>query len=75
MTRDQLLAIAKRELEHHDFSTFREPVPGSPTGAVTRPGCPSCMLHLNTVPQFMQHLSDDVLPGIVDLILTGGRGL
>jgi hypothetical protein len=73
MTRDQLLAVARRELEHHDFTYFTKLVPGAPTGGITTPGCAYCQLQLNTTTQFKRHLADDVPPGIVNMILSGGE--
>lgn len=32
-------------------------------------GCVACELRLNTIPQFMKHLTDDVLPGIIDTVV------
>jgi hypothetical protein len=64
--RDQLLKSAQRELELHTFATFEEKVLGAPTGVVVVPGCPNCRKRLHTISQFMRHLSEDILPGIVD---------
>ena len=33
-------------------------------------GCPRCRKRLNTIDQYMRHLADDVLPPIMDLVLT-----
>jgi len=30
------------------------------------PGCPACRKRINTMAQFLGHLSQDVLPGVVD---------
>jgi hypothetical protein len=72
MNRDEILRAAQRELEKHDFSTFTQEVSGSAHG-VTVPGCPRCRLRLYTVPQFVRHLADDVLPNIIDMAVGGGR--
>lgn len=66
------LALARCELQRHTLGTFNENAPGSPLGVIVVPDCPTCKVRLNTVDQLMRHLSDDVLPGVVDLILGGG---
>jgi len=35
------------------------------TGIVL-PGCPACRKRINTMAQFLDHLADDVLPGLLD---------
>jgi hypothetical protein len=32
---------------------------------VVVPGCPACRKRINTMPQFMDHLANDVLPELI----------
>jgi len=56
------------ELQRHYMDTFVDQVPSIAQGGngVVVPGCPACKKRLNTHNQFMRHLVDDVLPGIID---------
>jgi hypothetical protein len=65
MQKSQLLAALKTEIHRHDFSSFIENPPSVAQGGagVVVPGCPTCKKRLNTMPQFLDHLCDDVLPG------------
>jgi hypothetical protein len=38
-------------------------------GVVVVVGCMACSIRLNTIPQFIQNPSQDVLPGIIDTVL------
>jgi hypothetical protein len=69
---DPILTSAQRELERHQWGNFTEG--DSRTMAqggkgVIVVGCVACKLRLNTIPQFMQHLSQDVLPQILDQVI------
>jgi hypothetical protein len=33
---------------------------------VVVPGCPTCRKRFGTMPQFLDHLTDDVLPALLD---------
>lgn len=73
MNRDEILKAAQRELERHTLSTFNESAPTSSMGFVVATGCPACRIRFGTIDQLVRHLSVDVLPGIVDLAIGGGR--
>jgi hypothetical protein len=73
MKKEDALTLARRELQRHTLATFNESAPATSSGIIVVPGCPHCKIRLNTVDQLMRHLSEDVMPGIVDLILGGGR--
>jgi hypothetical protein len=75
MLKSQLLAALKAEIHRHDFSHFVENPPSVAQGGngVVVPGCPTCQKRLNTMPQFLDHLCDDVLPGLLDRLSTGLR--
>jgi hypothetical protein len=66
--KSELLAALKQEIQRHDFSTFitegRSVAQGG--NGVCVPGCPRCKKQLNTIPRFINHLTDDVLPKFLD---------
>lgn len=68
MLKSQLLAALKAEIQRHDFSHFVESPPSVAQGGkgVVVPGCPMCKKRFNTMPQFLDHLCDDVLRGLLD---------
>ena len=68
MLKSQLLAALKVEINRHDLYHFVENPPSVAQGGkgVVVPGCPACKKRLNTMPQFLDHLWDDVLPGLLD---------
>jgi|KBSMisStaDraftv2_1062788.scaffolds.fasta_scaffold2887089_1 hypothetical protein len=51
----RLLAAICTEMRKHDLSHFQE-------DRIVQPGCPLCRKRFYTVPQFIDHLSDNVLP-------------
>jgi hypothetical protein len=68
MKKSELFAALRIELHRHDFSTFVDEPPsvarGGRGGVV--PGCPMCEKRIGTLPQFLDHLTDDVLPALLD---------
>ncbi len=67
MDKDKILAEAKAELERHIWGTFVE---GKATVAlggmgVVVSGCEACRKRFGTNSQYLRHLSDDVLPNIL----------
>jgi hypothetical protein len=75
MKRSELLHALQAEIRRHDFSTFLTEKPSMAeggTGTVV-PGCPACRKRINTMAQFLDHLADDVLPGLVDALSTEKR--
>jgi hypothetical protein len=70
MRKDEpILKNAQRELDRHQWGNFTEgdthTIAQGGRGVIVV-GCMACKLRLNTIPQFMQHLSEDVLPQILD---------
>lgn len=51
--------VVRREMDRHSWDYFVEPVASSGRG-VTVPGCPACKVRINTVNQFVDHLSEHV---------------
>jgi hypothetical protein len=68
MQKSALLAALKTELHQHDFSHFVDEPPSIAQGGkgVVVPGCPKCKKRFGTLPQFLDHLTDDVLPPLLD---------
>jgi hypothetical protein len=59
LRKSDLLKAIQTEISKHDLDTFRH-------GSVVVPGCPTCKVRLNTVANFLDHLSKDVLPKLID---------
>ena len=69
------LVEAKAELERHVWGTFVEgkaTVALGGTGVVVS-GCEACRKRFGTNSQYLRHLSDDVLPDIIDRAVSAGR--
>jgi hypothetical protein len=68
MQESALLAAPKTELPRHDFSHFFDEPPSIAQGGrgVVVPGCPRCKKRIGTMPQFLDHLTDDVLPAVLE---------
>jgi hypothetical protein len=67
MPKSELLAALRTELYRHDFSHFIEPPSIAQGGrGVVVPGYPMCRKRFGTMPQFLDHLTDDVLPTLPD---------
>jgi len=66
--KSELLRALQQEIRRHDFSHFVENPPAVAQGGkgVVVPGCPVCKKRINTMPQFLDHLADDVLPPLLD---------
>lgn len=68
MLKSDLLRALQTEIRRHTFDTFVDTPPSiaqGGTGTVTL-GCPACRKRLFTMQNFMDHLADDVLPGLLD---------
>jgi hypothetical protein len=68
MQKSELLKALQTEIRRHTFDYFVENPPAMADGGkgVVVPGCPACRKRINTMPQFMDHLADDVLPPLID---------
>jgi len=71
MDRDELIRVAREEMQKHSFDTFVDDPPSVAQGGrghvVT--GCPVCKKKFQSLNQFMEHLASDVLPIIVDRVM------
>ena len=75
MNREKILQQAKDELERHVWGTFVEgkaSVVLGGTGVVVS-GCEACRRRFGTNSQYLRHLTDDVLPGIIEDALSTAR--
>jgi hypothetical protein len=60
MLKSALLDAIRTEIRKHDLLHFQDEKDKTVT-----PGCPRCRKRFYTVPQFIDHLSDDVLPPLL----------
>jgi hypothetical protein len=56
-----ILETAQSELRKHSLDTFNDRLHGTVT-----PGCPHCRKSFYTISQLMDHITDDILPGILE---------
>ena len=70
MTWRELLATLQSEIQQHTLSTFRDD-PG-PKGVVVT-ACPKCRKKFQTIRQFVEHITRDVLPWVIAKV-SNGRG-
>ena len=61
MLKSQLLDAIQQEIRRHDLSHFQDG-----KDRMVRPGCPTCRKVFYTVSQFIDHLTNDVLPPLLD---------
>jgi hypothetical protein len=64
MKKSELLHALQSEIRRHTFDTFLTEEPSMANGGpgVVVPGCPACRKRIQTMAQFLDHLTDDVLP-------------
>lgn len=68
MRKTDLLHALQQELRRHSFDTFLTEKPSMANGGpgIVVPGCPACKKILQTMANFMDHLCEDVLPGLLN---------
>jgi hypothetical protein len=66
------LPQSKKEIHRHDLSYFVDEPPSVAQGGkgVVVSGCPACKKRINTMVQFLDHLANDVMPGLIDRLST-----
>jgi hypothetical protein len=64
--KSELLKALQTEIARHSLGTFM-----SEEHHVVQTGCPACHKHFGTVQQLIRHLTDDVLPPLVDKLSQG----
>jgi hypothetical protein len=65
MKKSDLLRALQTEIQKHNLSTFM-----SDEHKIVQTGCSLCERHFGTVEQFKRHLSEDVLPPLLDKLST-----
>jgi len=68
-----ILREAKAELEGHVWDTFVEGNASVSLGGTGVCGCQACRKRFGTNSQYLRHLADDVLPGIIESTFCAGR--
>jgi hypothetical protein len=72
--KSELLRELQKELQRHDLSTFVDEPPSVSQGGrgVVVPGCPYCKKRFGTISHFIDHLTNDVLPAIINKLSAKG---
>jgi hypothetical protein len=75
MRKPALLAAIQKELHNHDSTHFVDEPPSIAQGGrgVVVPGCSRCRKKFGTVSQFLDHLTQDALPPLIDKLSTEGK--
>jgi hypothetical protein len=60
MKKSELLKELQSEIQRHNLDTFMS------ADKIVQTGCSTCQKHFGTVEQFKRHLTDDVLPPLLD---------
>ena len=68
MQKSILLAAIQKEIHRHDLSYFVDDPPSVAQGGkgVVVSGCPACRKRINTMTQFLDHLTNDVMPALIE---------
>jgi hypothetical protein len=66
--KSELLKALQTEIRRYTFDTFVDQPPSIAQGGngVVTPGCPACRKRVFTMVNFMDHLADDILPGLIN---------
>jgi hypothetical protein len=67
MKKSDLLRALQTEIQKHNLSTFM-----STKHKIVQTGCSSCQKHFGTVEQFKRHITEDVLPPLLDKLSRRG---
>jgi hypothetical protein len=64
-----LLAAIQKEIQRHDLSYFVDEPPSVAEGGKgdVVSGCPACKKRINTMGQFLDHLTNDVMPELIKI--------
>ena len=68
MQKSVLLAAIQKEIQRHDLSYFVSDPPSVAQGGkgVVVAGCPACRKRINTMTQFLDHLTNEALPALIN---------
>ena len=61
MKKSDLLRALQTEIQHHNLSTFTDA-----RDKIVITGCSYCRKHFGTVEKFKRHITEDVLPPLLD---------
>lgn len=61
MKKSELLRALQTEIQRHNLDTYM-----TKEHKVVETGCSTCQKHFGTVEQFKRHITDDVLPPLLD---------
>ena len=70
MKKSELLRALQTEIQRHNLSTFM-----SEKHKIVQTGCSTCQKHFGTVEQFKFHITEDVLPPLLDKLSFEGQGV
>ena len=72
MDKAKILHEAQAELQRHTWGTFVDEGVSVALGGngIVVPGCEACRKRLNTNSQYLRHLAEDVLPEIIEGVLS-----
>jgi hypothetical protein len=65
MRKSELLRALQMEIQNHNLSTFM-----SEKHKIVQTGCSTCQKHFGTVEQFKRHITEEVLPTLLDKLST-----
>jgi hypothetical protein len=68
MKKSELLRALQTEIHKHNLSTFM-----SKEHKIVETGCSICQKHFGTVEQFKRHITEDVLPPLLDKLSLEGK--
>ena len=68
MQKSILLAAIQKEIQRHDLSYFVDEPPSVAQGGkgVVVSGCPACKKRINTMGQFLDHVTNDAMPALIE---------
>jgi hypothetical protein len=61
MKKSELLCALQTEIQRHTLSTFM-----SKEYKIVQTGCSTCQMHFGTVEQYTRHITEDMLPPLLD---------
>jgi hypothetical protein len=61
MRKSELLRALQTEIQKHDLSTFM-----NTEHKIVQTGCPACQKCFQTVEQLIRHITEDVIPPLLD---------
>jgi hypothetical protein len=72
MEKPEILKAAQAELQRHVWGTYIHQGVSIALGGhgIITPGCEVCHKRINTNSQYLRHLADDVLPQIIEGVLS-----